>query len=84
MELLLEVISSEKHLMGDNAHHVFKPAGGVIGRAPECDWVIPDQTRHISGRHAIISYEAGQFYITDTSTNGVYLNGVETLQISRK
>lgn len=79
MELLLEVISSEKHLMGDNAHHVFKPAGGVIGRAPECDWVIPDQTRHISGRHAIISYEAGQFYITDTSTNGVYLNGVETL-----
>ncbi len=79
MELVIEVISSEKHLMGGNAKCVFKPAGGVIGRSSECDWVIPDQTRHISGRHAIVSYEAGQFFITDISTNGIYLNGVETL-----
>lgn len=75
MELVLEVVSSERHLLGENASHRFLPAGGVIGRSSECDWVIPDQTRHLSGRHAIVSCEAGQFYITDISTNGVYLNG---------
>lgn len=69
--------------MGKNARHVFLPAGGVIGRSSECDWVIPDQTRHMSGRHAIISYESGQFFITDISTNGVFLNGVEALDKNR-
>ena len=83
MELVLEVVSTEKHLMGQNARHVFYPAGGVIGRSSGCDWVIPDQTRHMSGRHAIISYESGQFFITDISTNGIYLNGVETLDKNR-
>lgn len=79
MELVLEVVSPERHLMGANASHRFLPAGGVIGRSTDCDWVIPDQTRHMSGRHAIISYEAGQFFITDISTNGVYLNGSDAL-----
>lgn len=79
MELILEVVSSERFMLGDNASHRFLPAGGVIGRSSECDWVIPDQTRHLSGRHAIISFEAGQFYVTDISTNGVYLNGPDAL-----
>lgn len=79
MELIVEVVSAERFMLGDNASHRFLPAGGVIGRSSECDWVIPDQTRHLSGRHAIISYEAGQFYVTDISTNGVYLNGPEAL-----
>lgn len=79
MELLLEIVSSERFMLGDNAVHRFLPAGGVIGRSSGCDWVIPDQTRHLSGRHAIISYETGQFYITDISTNGVYLNGPDPL-----
>lgn len=79
MELVLEVVSPERNLMGENASHHFFPSGGVIGRSAECDWVIPDQTRHLSGRHAIVSYEAGQFYITDISTNGIYLNGPKPL-----
>lgn len=79
MELVLEVVSSEKHLMGEHSQHVFLPAGGVVGRSAACDWIIPDQTRHLSGRHAIISCEAGQFYITDISTNGIWLNGVTPL-----
>ena len=79
MELMLEVMSSERHMLGERASHRFLPAGGVIGRSSECDWSLPDQTRHLSGRHAIISYEAGQFFITDISTNGVYLNGPDPL-----
>ena len=37
----------------------------------------------MSGRHAIISCESGQFFITDISTNGIYLNGVEALEKNR-
>ncbi|MGC1509620.1 type VI secretion system-associated FHA domain protein TagH [Ketobacter sp.] len=80
MELVLEITSSEKHLLGDNYQHAFLPAGGVIGRSAGCDWVIPDQTRHLSGRHVIISFEAGQFYVTDISTNGTHLNGAMALE----
>ncbi|MAR92480.1 MAG: type VI secretion system-associated FHA domain protein TagH [Pseudomonadota bacterium] len=83
MQLIIEVTSTERHLMGENARHVFYPAGGVIGRSPQCDWVIPDQTRHLSGRHAIVSYESGQFFLTDISTNGVFLNGTEQLERNR-
>lgn len=79
MELILEVVSAERFMLGDNACHRFLPAGGVIGRSSGCDWMIPDQARHLSGRHAIISYDAGQFYVTDISTNGTFLNDNEAL-----
>ncbi len=75
MELVLEITSSEQFLLGENASKQFFPVGGVIGRSQGCDWVIPDQSRHLSGRHAQISAEGEDFYITDLSTNGVFLNG---------
>ncbi|OUR86613.1 hypothetical protein A9Q81_28220 [Gammaproteobacteria bacterium 42_54_T18] len=75
MELVLEITSSEQFLLGENASMQFLPVGGVIGRSQGCDWVIPDQSRHLSGRHAQISAEGEDFYITDLSTNGVFLNG---------
>jgi len=52
----------------------FGPEGGSIGRRRENDWVLPDPERFISGQHALISFSDGQFYITDTSVNGVFLN----------
>jgi len=75
MELVLKIVSSEQHLLGDSASKSFFPVGGVIGRSKQCDWVIPDQSRHLSGCHAQISSEGETFFITDISTNGVYLNG---------
>jgi len=78
MELVLEITSSEQFLLGENASKQFFPVGGVIGRSQGCDWVIPDQSRHLSGRHAQISAEGEDFYITDLSTNGVFLNGAAT------
>lgn len=79
MELELELVCPEPHLSGDNIRHVFDGRGGVIGRAPDSDWVLPDPSRHLSGRHALISFEAGQFFITDVSTNGTCLNGTVPL-----
>ncbi len=77
MKLVLEITSEERHLLGNNAHKSFRAVGGVIGRHSDCDWAIPDQKRHLSGRHAIVSYEEDGFHITDVSTNGIYLNGSE-------
>ena len=49
--------------------------GCTIGRKTENDLVLPDPKRAISSQHARIDAEAGGFYVTDTSTNGTYLNG---------
>ncbi|MCG8316045.1 MAG: type VI secretion system-associated FHA domain protein TagH [Pseudomonadales bacterium] len=77
MKLILEVTSEERHLLGENARKCFQSVGGVIGRGSSCDWVIPDQKRHLSGEHAVISCEEGTYNITDVSTNGVFINGSE-------
>ncbi|HET6470107.1 MAG TPA: type VI secretion system-associated FHA domain protein TagH [Geminicoccaceae bacterium] len=44
-----------------------------IGRGPECDWVLPDPTRRLSKQHCVLSREAGGWWVTDTSTNGVHV-----------
>lgn len=77
MELLLEITGPEKHLLGDHARHTFAKAGGTLGRNADCDWYVPDSSRHLSSRHASVSFENGQFFITDISTNGTFLNSAE-------
>ena len=55
----------------------FDEQGGTIGRAAGNDWVLPDPTRHISGRHAAIYQQNGLFWLADTSANGVFVNGAQ-------
>lgn len=69
MELVFEVIGTGAALPGAR----FTARGGVIGRAADCDWVIPDSKRVISGRHARVTHRDGAFYLTDTSSNGIRL-----------
>jgi type VI secretion system protein len=52
----------------------FDQQGGSIGRRQENDWVLPDPERFISGRHALVDFSDGAFYLTDISSNGVFLN----------
>ena len=47
----------------------------TIGRHEINDWVLPDPDRYLSGRHCVITYRDGEYWITDTSTNGVFVNG---------
>ncbi len=56
----------------------FDEQGGSIGRRQDNDWVLSDPERIISGRHALISFDNGRFFITDMSSNGVFLNQTET------
>ncbi len=71
MELVFDVISTTQSMPGLPTTKTFKKAGGIIGRAEDCDWVIPDRKRVVSGRHAQVSYNDGAFFITDTSSNGI-------------
>jgi type VI secretion system protein len=56
----------------------FSEQGGSIGRRDDNDWVLPDPERFISGRHAVISFDDGRFFITDVSSNGVFINHADS------
>ncbi|MBT8442803.1 MAG: type VI secretion system-associated FHA domain protein TagH, partial [Gammaproteobacteria bacterium] len=74
MPLRLRIVSDNKRLLGEKHSKDFVACGGTIGRNPDNDWVLPDPHRYISGRHALIDFLAGTYYIIDTSRNGVYIN----------
>ncbi|NHC09820.1 type VI secretion system-associated FHA domain protein TagH [Stutzerimonas degradans] len=73
MELVFDMVGAQQFVPGLLTTKTFKQAGGVIGRTEGCDWVIPDRKRVLSGRHAVISYRDGAFFLTDTSSNGIQL-----------
>ena len=75
MNLRLEIVSEHRDLVGDDAVREFREQGGTIGRSLQNDWILPDPDRFISGRHATIDYKGGIYYLLDTSSNGVYING---------
>lgn len=72
MILTLEVTGRQAEDMGAAGRKVFKAIGGTIGRLPDNDWVFPDP--YVSGRHALIRYVNGKYFVEDTSTNGVFIN----------
>jgi type VI secretion system FHA domain protein len=72
MILTLEVIGEQAQDLGAGGRKVFNAVGGTIGRLPDNDWVFPDP--YVSGRHALIRYLNGKYFIEDTSTNGVFIN----------
>ena len=71
MDLVFEMVSAQQFVPGLLTNKTFKEAGGSIGRADDCDWVIPDRHRHLSNHHAQVSYRDGSFFLTDTSSNGI-------------
>jgi type VI secretion system FHA domain protein len=75
MILTLQVVGDRAQDMGGASRKVFKAIGGTLGRLPDNDWVFADP--YVSGRHALIRYVNGKFFIEDTSTNGIYINSHE-------
>jgi type VI secretion system FHA domain protein len=74
MQLRLTVVRDPRRLLGERSVHSFGEAGGTIGRNSGCNLVISDGGNVISSRHAEIGFNGRGFVVTDTSTNGVYLN----------
>lgn len=53
---------------------VFGPGGGTIGRSRSSTWVLTDTECLVSRTHAEIYADNGQYFVTDKSTNGLFLN----------
>lgn len=79
MELIMDLVGNQQFVTDTPVSKTFRQAGGMIGRAEECDWVIPDRKRVVSSRHAEVSFHDGSFYLTDTSSNGILLKATNTL-----
>jgi type VI secretion system FHA domain protein len=74
MALRLRICSEHRLNLRDRSTVVFGVAGGTIGRSADNDWVLPDPSRFISGRHARVQFRHGTYFFEDTSTNGTFLN----------
>jgi len=78
MSLTLKITSYQSQVLGADGCKVFSDSGGSVGRAQGNAWVLPDPERFISGCHFTVSLNNGTCLLTDTSTNGVYINDSAT------
>lgn len=74
MALRLRIVSDNASEAGDFDRWTFGVNGGRIGRALDNDWVLIDSQRYISAHHAEIEHRAGEWWICDLSTNGIFIN----------
>lgn len=75
MLLLLTMINRPDSVSVMETSKKFNEQGGSIGRAAGNFWTLDDPELYLSGSHCQISYENGQYLITDQSTNGTFYNG---------
>lgn len=73
MSLTLTIVNQPTMESGQIMTKTFEQHG-TIGRASSNDWVLLDKSRYISGKHGSIEKINDVYQITDTSTNGIYLN----------
>lgn len=74
MSLVLTIARKPTGIDVAETRKLFNESGGTIGRAGSSNWHLPDPSRFVSSQHASIRYAGGQYYLVDTSTNGVYVN----------
>lgn len=73
MPLCLTITSYHKITPGQCSEKSMDQGIMAIGRNSDNDWVLPDPERLVSGKHCVIQYKDGRYYLTDNSTNGVEL-----------
>ncbi|SFB30815.1 FHA domain protein [Pseudomonas sp. NFIX10] len=73
MPLCLTITSYHKITPGQCSEKSMNQGVMAIGRNSDNDWVLPDPERLVSGKHCVIQYKDGRYYLTDHSTNGVEL-----------
>lgn len=73
MSITFTITNQPAAVPGQELSHTFTE-GGTLGRTRTCDWVLIDASRFISGKHAVITEQNGVYQITDTSTNGIFIN----------
>lgn len=76
MSLMLTICAAPASVSIPESSKTFDANGGTLGRGNENTWVLDDPERYLSSLHCQISCEGGQYYLTDLSTNGTFLNGI--------
>ncbi|MDO5631660.1 MAG: type VI secretion system-associated FHA domain protein TagH [Paracoccus sp. (in: a-proteobacteria)] len=75
MTLILH-IDSHTSLPGANPSRIEVPDTGLsAGRSASMGWVLPDDSRHVSGHHFDVSRQGDGWWLRDMSTNGTFLQG---------
>lgn len=74
MPLVLTIVRQPQGCSVAEPRKLFTESGGTLGRSADNSWSLPDPSRFVSSHHASIRYDRGDFYLVDTSTNGVYVN----------
>ncbi len=75
MPLIVTITNAPDSVNLTESTKTFDEQGGSLGRGKDNVWVLDDPERFLSSCHCQFSCESGQFYITDVSTNGTFLNG---------
>lgn len=75
MPIIVTIIKSPDSVNISESTKTFDEQGGSLGRGKSNAWILDDPERFLSSCHCEISSEAGQFYITDLSTNGTFFDG---------
>jgi type VI secretion system protein len=78
MALKLTITSFHRHTPGQVIEKTLLDERLTIGRAADNDWVLEDPERVVSSHHCYLDARGGQYTLTDTSTNGVFVNDSPT------
>jgi type VI secretion system protein len=78
MKLTLSVISFAGADAKGSKKITLNREGASLGRNEDNSLVLPDPKRYVSGHHASIEYRSPNYFIKDTSANGVLINDSKT------
>jgi type VI secretion system FHA domain protein len=74
MPLVLNLTARDPGLMNGDTRRVEVKGRMTIGRGADNDLVLADPDRQLSKNHCVIQFDGRAYALTDTSTNGVFLN----------
>jgi predicted component of type VI protein secretion system len=75
MLLVLTVVRQPEGCAAPEARKIFGSEGGTIGRSADNTWQLPDPRRFVSSMHGFVRCDGGRYFLVDTSTNGIFVNG---------
>ena len=78
MKLTLSVISFTGADVKGSKKITLNREGASLGRKEDNALVLHDPKRYVSGHHALIEYRSPNYFIKDTSANGVLINNSKT------